>query len=397
VRQTVLSALLGLAFATQAAFADDAARPTLGEPALPALGFAKCRSLGARMIEIPGSGTCIRIGGGVTSDVTVADGDVSLSTRARLIFNTATPTAHGALRTSVIMTARTSGALFADSEDDGASASSFSLSRAFIQFHGLTVGRTKSFFDAPAIQGFDKALVSSRSSDLIGYSLHFSPQLTGSLAVETSKRRFGFALSDGTFRDVSGTADVPDITSTITASHGGLRLQSSGVLRLRDPGGDSINQFGFALQGAVNYSFTDRLTPMQRFDGVEVKKGPTISFSAAYGRGAASYLGFGGDIPDGGCSLTICGLSEGWSAAAGVFAPWSENLSSTLTASYGNIRPMPGAPLYEELRLSGNLVYQPGTVWKVGAELSYRGQAGRSGSIRAQPEFLPRLRFQADF
>ncbi len=394
----VTSAAIAAALCSGAALAADTPQrpPLFGDAALPSLGFANCRALGSRLIEIPGTSTCIRIGGGVTADVIVpGKKSTEFSNRAKLIFNTATATDHGSLRSSIVLAVRSRASSATDAEDPQDGPAGLSLSQAWISYYGLTVGRARSFFDAPQVTSFERPIASSQVSDLIGYALHVSPQLSGAISLEDHESRDSKTALGA---DAARPFSAPDLIARLGIDYGPWSLQGSGAMRfLRQAAPMPQSEIGFALQGSLRYAFGQAITPQDRFEGREPARGPEVSFTAAYSKGASSYVGFGKDVPDGGCAAARCGLSSGWSVASGLHLPIADEWSANLAASYGRIEPAPNADPYSEWRLAGNIVYQPSPALKIGMELALKGQSGISGGIKTQPSFQPRLRVQADF
>ena len=130
-----------------------------------------CSLYGAGFYYIPGTDTCIKLGGYVRADALAnTNGDYSIgqgapagaknrlsgyyTTRARMDFNvdTRTATEYGVVRTYADMvfsydTPSVTGSGGGTTAPTGAA--SLGLYHAFIQFAGFTFGRTVSIFDAP--------------------------------------------------------------------------------------------------------------------------------------------------------------------------------------------------------------------------------------------------------
>src|SRR5690349_5115190 len=106
-----------------------------------------CSTYGAGFFYIPGTETCLRIGGRVRADYiyvepeTRADDATGFRARGRIQLDARTATAYGLLRTFVRFE------MTRDTGSYGFSATSPNVAEAFIQFGGLTAGRAVSFFD----------------------------------------------------------------------------------------------------------------------------------------------------------------------------------------------------------------------------------------------------------
>ncbi|KLK91032.1 porin, partial [Microvirga vignae] len=106
-----------------------------------------CSTYGAGFFYIPGTETCLRVGGRVRAELlyvepeTRDDDAIGFRARGRIQLDARTATAYGLLRTFV---------RFEMTRDTGAygfSSTSANVDQAFIQFGGLTAGRALSFFD----------------------------------------------------------------------------------------------------------------------------------------------------------------------------------------------------------------------------------------------------------
>ncbi|MGJ4928048.1 porin [Bradyrhizobium sp. HKCCYLS2038] len=166
-----------------------------------------CSLYGAGFYYIPGTDTCIKLGGYVRADYTGAGGDYGFmqssgtgnggsnnrltnywTTRARMDFNvdTRTATEYGVVRTFADMV------FTVDSGTAGAGAAAgLGLYHAFIQFAGFTFGRTVSIFDMPW-QGYPAGgpdTVPGGSNHVTGinqvaYTADFGQGVTASIALE---------------------------------------------------------------------------------------------------------------------------------------------------------------------------------------------------------------------
>ena len=110
-----------------------------------------CSAHGAGFFYIPGSDTCIKIGGRVRAEVlyrqTDARGEDAIGWRSRgqMDFDARTATSYGTVRAFVrYEMTRNSGTPYGNTQADLFNGD---IARAFVQFAGLTAGRAVSFFD----------------------------------------------------------------------------------------------------------------------------------------------------------------------------------------------------------------------------------------------------------
>jgi Porin subfamily len=361
--------------------------PPLGEPALPSLAFSPCAALGPRLMALPDSPICLRIGGGVSATLTAPqDRASSLATRIRLFVNAATVTAFGSLRSSIVLSGR----------GEGSDAAPLRFSQGFISLAGATLGRTRSFFDAPRVATLEAPLSSSKTVDLAAMTMRFSPATAATLSIEDATAR---APRQPLGADATSDQSLPDLVGRVRYDDGRFSAQASGVLRwlewsLPEP----ESRLGYAAQAQIAFRFAEPLSPQQRFaGGVADRTAPVLMLAAAFGEGASSYLGFGADVPDGGCGPAGCGLARGYSLSAGWTQPLGESWSATVAASYGALTPAPGAGTYREWRASAGLSWKPVDLLTISTEAAISGQINRPGMIRERPGFTPRLRVEARF
>src|SRR5215217_7841474 len=109
-----------------------------------------CSTYGAGFFYIPGTETCLRVGGRVRADALYAEPfnraqDVfGIRVRGRIQADARTATGYGLLRTFVrFEITQNSGSPF---DVSGRVGSSADVAQAFVQFGGLTAGKVTSFF-----------------------------------------------------------------------------------------------------------------------------------------------------------------------------------------------------------------------------------------------------------
>jgi hypothetical protein len=388
---------LALPFLAFQAHAEDR---TLHKPAAIPL----CQAFGAGFVPIPGGDSCIRLSGRFTYDLSarwtdgVQDGH-AMASRARLGIDTTTATAFGPLRSVIALSIKQPNAPVADDDDDVASASTASLSRAYINWFGLTAGLTQSFFDGKAIRGFSGALASSKALPLLGYTAYLGRGAYAAIAVEDAKNRASASpLAGDTDRFVG---QLPDLVGKAGYEGNGLTAEFSGAVRhleWRLPKPEET--FGFALQASLAFDAGNEISALERLSGLDrASARHRFSFNAAYAQGATSYLGLSSKLPDVGCDPASgqCDLVSGFSLSAGYQLNLNPHWSSNLVGSVARLDTMDGRDPSHFWQASANLVYKPVRNLQLGAELAVAGSL--DGAIGASQivTFTPRLRLQAGF
>jgi hypothetical protein len=289
----------------------------------------------------------------------------------------------------------------------------------FIQFAGITAGRTTSFFDpffTPEIIG-----TTFRSSpgnvNTIAYTAVLGNGLTASVAVEdpTTRRQPIVSQVNSTANVVTatnlvatgavagttigtGSYSVPNLVANLRLDQAWGSAMVAGVItnvRAAQAVGPAVlpagtfasipdTKYGFAVQGALKINL-----PM-------IAAGDNLVITGAYGEGALSYITsnqFSGATNGqgiGGAGLLtgdavfdpITGstkLIKAWSVAAGFQHFWSPTLSTTLFGSYAQIDVPGAAPLdvrnyvrdatYASFGL--NTIWQPVRGLNIGLEAAY--------------------------
>jgi Porin subfamily len=239
----------------------------------------------------------------------------------------------------------------------------------FIQFAGITAGRTASFFDpffTPEIIG-----VTFRSSpgnvNLIAYTAALGNGITATISAEDpTTRRYGVLNGTLLAANAAGTGALDYTAAGLTGAQGGIAVPNivaalqvdqawgsaklAGVLtnvrpnfQLTPVGGvvSSIpsTKYGFAVQGALKINL-----PM-------IAAGDNFVITGVYGQGATSYVfsnQFGGSVSRqgaGGANFDVgdaafdnvtgsLKLSKAWAVAAGFQHFWTPTVSSTIFGSY---------------------------------------------------------------
>ena len=286
-----------------------------------------CSLYGAGFYYIPGTDTCIKLGGYVRADVLAntnsdygigqgapAGAKTRLSnyyqTRARMDFNvdTRTATEYGVVRTyaDMIFSYDTPSVTGSSPSTAPSGSASLGLYHAFIQFAGFTLGRTVSIFDAPwqsyPAGGPDFLPGGSNyvtGINQIAYTADFGQGITGSLAVQDQSTGAGgqsnlwnttgstaATFIQGTYgaSDWGGTR-VPDIVGQVRVDQAWGLFQLSAVAHnihsayygATEVTGHPDDKWGWAVQGALSIK------------NIPTGAGDSINLQAVYTDGASHY------------------------------------------------------------------------------------------------------------
>lgn len=324
-----------------------------------------CSAYGAGYYYVPGTDTCLKIGGYARFDTyinavgtfnpsisnigaiafnapgggTTSVGGYPFSTkdspdyltRARAVFDmdARTATDYGVLRSYI---------RFGMNWDSQASAGSpagsgLYFERAFIQFAGFTFGYTQSFFDT----GVNYALTtlyagSYQWTTVLGYTAQFGNGFSATLALEDAANRVtGIQASSATFNNAGGGytnyqdgQSAPDIVANLrldqawgTAMLSGALHQVSAMTPTSVPGvsylgAQSTDSWGWALGGSVEFKL-----PM-------LSPGDSLYIQANYADGALSYLGLSGTSQGRATGLGSISVGGVANAISGAYYPLAD-------------------------------------------------------------------------
>ncbi len=414
-----------------------------------------CGASGAGFFFIPGTETCLKIGGRVRYQYGYVEPTNRNSSRVgtrgegRINLDSRTQTDYGVLRAFVQIDAayRTgaerSGSRFrqGEAQEDvtgflGTRAQTYiDVSQAFIQFAGFTAGKTTSFSDQ---LGTHEIITNSYYSfnqtvNLIAYTYSPLSGLNVTLSVEDPvTRRLPVALSTG--------------AGAVNGNLGGIRLpdfildaryqQSWGIVKLSgvvhevatsNLGVNTTTEYGFAIAGSakINLPF--------------ITTGDNLLLNAAFGQGALDYVGsfgFNNSILAGVTAVGVTGqTADGvFNAAGRLLLPsaysfagsfqhfWTPTFSQAVFASYINVdfpRGVNGLPIattltavpigrdYEAFSVGTNFVWTPVRGLNIGTEVAYvyvdpTGRVfdqnrGTGFTLGSGDQWFGRLRIARDF
>ncbi|CAM5769045.1 polymerase [Labrys miyagiensis] len=370
---TMKSLLLGAAAGIAAIGAAQAADlpMTKGE----AVEYVKvCTSFGPGFFYIPGTDTCLKIGGEIRADYRVFGGDrpsflgsssfsrddnrSGFNTEARIWFDARTQTDWGLLR-SYFQIDADSHPLSAGGRSNAYNGNTFTIDKAFIQFGGLTAGYAHSFFGFYDNEYGDTIwgpyYAESNTSNLIAYTAQFGGGFNATLSIEDARdhNQNGFAGIDTTAPVVpaagefvafnQGGTTVPDVVAQLRWDQdwGTLAVQAAGheqrsgvinpnVTFINGTGERNSNKYGFAVGGDV-------LIKIPAIDGGH------FIVEGQYADGATDYLGVGNSVLGSVDNfynpfLGNVERGKGWSAVAELGGNITPQWNANLVASYLDVR-----------------------------------------------------------
>lgn len=340
-----------------------------------------CSSYSSGFFYVPGTDTCIKIGGFVRVDTNInavatftpnivwAGGVIGLNgagagnfgypfrdnddnsyyTRARglLSFDTRNETDYGILRSFIQF-----GMNWDSQQAPGAgSGSGLYFQRAFIQFAGFTVGYTQSFFDLGVNYFMTTPIAGSFTwTTVAAYTAQLGGGLTATLSLEDAANRTTGVQMTGTtpypLFGISTTAtglgyanfqagqQAPDIVGNLRLDQQWGSLVLSGALHEVSveapgyanlfPGVQASSQWGWAIGGGMELKLP------------ALAAGDSLAVAASYAEGAANYLGLSGTSQVRGLGMGIINLKEVGSVLTGTggFYPIADAVATNLFGDY---------------------------------------------------------------
>ena len=352
MRSLLLASATGLVAVSGASAADLGG---IKKPA-PAEYVRVCNAYGAGFFYIPGTQTCLKVGGRARFDYEYAsnlnqnDGNTSGSgfrSVGRLVLDARTQSEYGPVRAFVRIDTEYRTGHYATGSGEryglgfrtgatvGAVGSGYAqkqtvvnLESAFVQFAGFTAGRLTSFFEFGADQSYrGYAGIAGYSVNQLAYTATFGSGFSATIAVEDPVNRqnaIGYAASGVNSYFVTaaglgaqsaaghsyygGNKAMPDIVGALRVDQGWGSAQLSGLVHAVNYGyaANGLNpdtDYGFAVQGGVKVN-----VPM-------LAPGDALWLQAAYAQGVtevliSSYCGYG--------TTSICGTGKNGSWTSGL-------------------------------------------------------------------------------
>ncbi|MFN3671802.1 MAG: porin, partial [Bosea sp. (in: a-proteobacteria)] len=296
----VKSLLLGSA-AGFAAVAGAQAADLPSRKAAPVEYVRVCSTYGAGFFYIPGTQTCLRVGGRIRAEYLVQEtfNGVGLDTsdgygfraRGRLNVDARTATAYGTLRTFIRFEMTVSNGSYGQGVNStgpqfvavrgGAGATASNLDKGFVQFGPVTAGRAQSFFDFYAdTHNYGPIRGSDMTSNLLAYTATFGSGFSATISLEDQAERSVANAAIGNF--AAGGQSYPDLVGSLNLTQGWGSAQLSGAIFERKAligqgfVGGASDKTGYAIQGGVKINL-----PM-------LAAGDELWLQAAYAEGGIS-------------------------------------------------------------------------------------------------------------
>ena len=342
-----------------------------------------CSAYGAGFFTIPGTDTCLRIGGRARGEIRYlepgirTDDAIGYRTRGRIALDARTRTSYGLLR------AKTQYEFTRNTGNYGHD--TFRLDEAFIEFGGLTAGRLESFFDFYTNDfNFADLIVSEVKTNVFAYTAMLGSDLSATISLEDSIERRLFSAPNGPAfpgeEFIPAGARVPDLVGRLLwEPDWGMAQLSAALHQIRGanliPGPARApfvdTEYGFAVQAGVQVEL-----PM-------IAEGDELWLQAAYADGALSYLGFG-DTSLRGLTLDQTDAyvdadgavrrSRGWAATAVFLHYWTPQIRHAVFGSYGEINYPAGSVV--TTATGGTLGFPDTTEWRIGSNLGWLPVSG---------------------
>jgi len=347
------SLMLGAASVAAATTAQAADLPVAPEP----VDYVRvCDAYGARFYYIPGTETCLRVGGRVRTQFVVnnvlddgafgdrnADG-YSWLARGYVYLDARTATEFGTLRSYVsIYSSNTNGT------------NSTTLENAYIQWGGLTAGRLTSNFDIFTGQAFIGVVDrdwSDVTTNQIAYTAAFGNGFSATLALEDrSEREYG---------DYGGTR-MPDVVAALGISQGWGSAQLSGALHQVYP--DTANNNATGGEDEIGWAVGGGATVNLPF----ANSGSNIFFQGFYADGALAYI----TTYDGVADYNGNDTSSGYSLSAGAYIQATQTVGLAVDGSFADIDAAAGLNDVTRYAIDGSVQWSPVSGFVMGADVGY--------------------------
>jgi len=344
-----------------------------------------CDAFGTGFYYIPGTDTCLMVGGRVRVEAHYVFGDDeegggdgffesgtddeafnNYTTRARgyVYLDARTQTDIGLVRAYISMLMTVGPA--ESSVDDGDEVANYAgtgstLEQAFVQISNdmgtFTAGHTASFFDFWGSNGFGTRIGiddNTTESTLFAYTFGAGNGISATLSLEdpaSAGRRL-----NGDDEGYEGQ-EYPDVVANIRIDQGWGAAQIMGVLHdvHHSATGFDEHEMGWAVGAGLSLTVP----------GI----GAAFNMQAGYAEGAIGYisndLGGIGDINDDG------DLNTAWNVRAGLNADFTDTIGASIDASYTHVEEADDFDEYDLWGVAGTIYYTPVSGLLIGAEVAY--------------------------
>ena len=323
-------------------------------------------------MQIPGTETCIKIGGYVRVDMDYkapwlatarSEDHISFSAKGLVKFDTMMDTEYGILRTYIEMSASNGGEV--------------AMGKAYIQAGGFTMGHVGSYFSNNSGAGeFDGPGASGGTGPLFAYTYAGGNGFSATLSLEDRDKR---ELTAGNF--TYGGKTAPDVVAAMSISQGWGSLKATGVVhQLRSNVASVGTEYGYAASIGATFN---------------VGADTTVNLGAAYGNGAVSYVRYGdsnavvsgGDIKK----------SSAWSAVAALTHAWSSTVTQDFHVGYGSYDEYLTDNDHNQTNLSTKVTYSGITGLSVQGSMGWTTTEYAKAGKADVDTFAAKLRVQRSF
>lgn len=252
--------------------------------------------------------------------------------------------------------------------DSGGEAGLINMSEGAMSWAGWTIGFTDSLMNFWDGDFQFSANAPSRSVGRVSYEAGLTEDFKLSLAGET-----GVPSSSGMdVRFIPVTFADPVVSASALYEKDDFSLHFSGMMHELKRGGDNPVLARLGITGSATTPGWAASAGMT-VSLPQIHKDDTVSLQAAYAVNSSSYLGTKADLS------TLAGIAppgaetRGWSALASYHHVWAKGWESNLFASRLRLDielPL-GRPRIDVERYAANLIWEPVSDFKVGAELGY--------------------------
>ena len=389
---------LALAAAAVVGLAGTAQAADLAKKAPAAADYVKvCDAYGAGFFYIPGSETCLKIGGYVRVELRTGDhnntgpaagvnlgygnGENAINTRVRtqLTFDARTNTEMGLLRSFI--------ELWVQNQSGQTGTVSVNMRNAFVQFAGLTAGRASSNFDF--IQGgYNIGNLEQDGSDrrvnLLAYTFSFGNGISATLGIEDP------TTSDAALAWADTNLKSPNIVGNIAIAQAWGRAQLSAAFNQNRDDVVGNSKWGYALGAGVEVNLP------------ALGAGDKVFLQGAYSKGAVDYLlnntktGFG--VLARNWDAATSTNSTAWVIAGGLNHNFSKQVEANLGVSYLDYNDATiAANDYTSWVIGGDVRWKPVSGLTLAVALDYRTIDYAPAGVATGNQWMGTLRVQRNF
>ncbi|MEW9308798.1 porin [Labrys neptuniae] len=401
MKSLLLGAAAGIAAISTAQAAD--LPMTKGE----AVEYVKvCSAFGPGFFYIPGSDTCLKIGGEIRADYRVFGGNgfsrnddrSAFNTQARVWFDARTETDWGLLRSYFQINAD-SHPISSQGRGGVYNSNTFSIDKAFIQFGGLTAGYAHSFFgfydNDYGSTIWAPYYAETSTVNLIAYTAQFGGGFSATLSIEDGRDHKvdnGIGVDGLTTTGLRGGQQVPDIVGQLRwdQSWGAIAVQAAAhqsrtaeTVTYYPTGTDPLNAIENPIARTNKWGYAVGATGLIKLPFID---GGHFIVEGQYADGATEYLGANntffahapGDLfVDGtnGAGAFTVDRAKGWSIVAELGGNITPVLNANLVGSYIDTKSdnfIAAVDTHvQEYVIAGNLTYTIVKGLTIGTEVSY--------------------------